>query len=64
VESAYDDVAPHRDQTPRERLAEAARLSRMALSFIDRRPAAERARLLFLQDEMDPDHLVVRREEP
>jgi len=59
VESAYEDVALHRNQTPQERLADASRLSRMALGFLERRPPAERARLLLLQEEMDAHDFAV-----
>lgn len=54
IEAAYEDVAPHRDQTPAERVSEAARLSRLALAFMDRFPEEERWRLLWSQEELDP----------
>lgn len=56
VESAYEDVEPHRDQTPTERLADLSRLSRMALRFLDRYPPEERTRLLMEQEPLAPEH--------
>jgi len=62
VEAAHEDVEHARALTPEERVAEAAALSRMALSFLGRLPPSERRRLLFEQEPLDARHEAALRE--
>lgn len=56
LEAAFEDVAPHRLQSPAMRVAEAAALSRVATGFLDRFAAVERRRLLREQEALDPQY--------
>lgn len=54
LEAVYDDVDRCRALSPEQAVAEAAALSRCALSFLARFSPEERRRLLFEQEAMDP----------
>ncbi|MBI2894212.1 MAG: hypothetical protein HYY06_11735 [Deltaproteobacteria bacterium] len=56
LEAAYEEVEPYRHLPPAERVSVAARLSTMALAFLERFSLHERRRILAATDDMAPQH--------
>ena len=60
-ESALEDIAPHRNQSVRERLSDLDLLCRMSMQVLNAFPPDERRRLLEYQEPLSPEHEAIWR---